>query len=47
MARCTGSNVMVGADGDRLEGCQVKGGSNGRRSGGGGGAGVDRIGLGV
>ena len=38
---------MVGADGDRLEGGQGKGGSKGRRSGGGGGAGVDRIGLGA
>ena len=38
---------MVGADGDRLEGGQGKGDSKGRRSGGGGRAGVDRIGLGA
>ena len=42
-ARCTGPNVMVGADGDRLEGGQGKGGSN-RRSGG---ASIDGLGLGV
>ena len=39
---------MVGADGDRLEGGQVKGGSKGRkRNGGGGGAGVDGLGIGA
>ena len=42
----TGPKEMVGADRDRLKEGQVKGGSNGRRSGGGGGAGVDGLGLG-
>ena len=37
----------MGADGDRLEGGQRKGGSNGRKSGIGGGAGVDGLGLGA
>ena len=37
----------MGADGDRLEGGQGKGGSNRIRSGGGGGAGVDGLGLGI
>ena len=46
-ARCTGPKAMVGADGDRLEGGQGKGGSNRRRSGRGGGAGIDGLGLGV
>ena len=42
----TGTKDMVGADKDRLEGGQVKGGSKGRRqSGGGGGAGVDGLGI--
>ena len=39
---------MVGADGDLLEGGQVKGGSEGwRRRGGGGGAGFYGLGLGA
>ena len=45
----TGPKEMVGADGDRLESGQGKGGSKGRRGsgggGGGGGAGVDGLGL--
>ena len=45
-ARDTGPKEMVGADGDRLEGVQGKGGSKGRRRrGGGGGSGVDELGL--
>ena len=47
MSGCTGPKSMMGADGDLLEGGQGKGGSNGRRIGGGGGAGVDGVGLGV
>ena len=43
----TDPKEMVGADGNRLEGGQGKGGSNVRRSGGGGGAGFDGLGLGV
>ena len=40
-ARGTGPKAVVGADGDRLEGGQGKGGSNGRS----GGAGVDGLRL--
>ena len=46
-ARGTDPKDTVGADGDRLEGVQVKGGSKGRRIGAGGRAGVDRLGLGA
>ena len=43
-----GPKDTVGADGDRLEGGQGKGGSKGRRqSGGGGRGGVDGLGLGA
>ena len=39
---------IMGADGDQLKGNQGKGGSKGRRqSGGAGGSGVDRLGLGA
>ena len=43
----TGPKEMVGADLDRLEGGQGKDSSKGRRSGGGGGARVDGLGLGA
>ena len=42
-AGCTGPKAVVGADGDRLEGGQRKGGSKGRS----GRAGVDGLGLGA
>ena len=42
-AGCKGPKAVLGADGDRLEGGQVKGGSNVRS----GRAGVDGLGLGV
>ena len=47
-AEDTGTKEMVGADEDRLEGGQGKGSSKGiRRSGRGGRAGVDGLGLGA
>ena len=46
-ARGTGTKAVGGADRDGLEEGQGKGVSKGRRSGGGGGARVDSLGLGV
>ena len=43
----TGTKEMVKADRDQLEWGQGKGRSKGIRSGGGGGSGVDRLGLGA